>query len=284
MSLKNGEINLIDNEKIENNPILTIRVPKELKSKLEDVSRVNLNSKISRTAQNYLKLCEIMIIREDSMKVSWDNSKLIIFHEEFIKDLINLINSKLNDTEKFTIWADLGDKTGKYLNDVLSISNIKSDDYLKIMQIIKAMGWFDYSINIYDDANDIVLIPKSFMNKPFVYAFVYRLLQKTHYPNEWNMNLLEGYMKPNPHDPKKDKDNFKRYQDQLDQYYNNYNNTVQKVLQIDEEKQRDSNFYYFKRLKVPKKIAVKPAEIQQSVNPTSASDIQSQPESPTQPK
>jgi hypothetical protein len=247
--------------KEETTDILTLRISKELKSKLEDVSKANLNSivnlKVSRTALNYLKLSEIMIIREDSMKVGWDNSKLIIYHEGFLKDLIDKLNVKLSDPEKFTIWADMGDNVGKYLNDVLSISNVKNDDYLKIFQIIKAMGWFDYTINILDEANDIVLIPKSYMSQSFVYAFVYRLVQKARFPPEWNWSVLRNQ---NPFDPKKDSKEHNKWRDQY------YIGTIQNVLQVDEEKQRDSNFYYFKRLKVPKKLIPKPP-----VNPAIAS-------------
>ncbi|MBD3350143.1 MAG: hypothetical protein GF364_01500 [Candidatus Lokiarchaeota archaeon] len=225
--------------------ILTVRIPTDLKTRIEEIAHYKLNSKLSRTSHNYLKMSEIMIVKEDTTKISWDNSRLNIFPERFIKEIFQQLNRKLSEDEQFSIWAQFGDQIGQYLNDIFAITNVGADDYLSMFNVIKALGWFDFTRHPIDDNNDMILIPKSFATKPFVYAMVYRIIKKTHFPPEWNRRVLNRDF---PGDKEKDKKDYRKW---LERYYEP---TILNPLGVDDNLQSKHNFYYFRQLKVPKYV------------------------------
>ncbi|MHA1339646.1 MAG: hypothetical protein ACTSRZ_05850 [Promethearchaeota archaeon] len=221
--------------------VLTVRIPTELKERLQNVSRFKLRSRMSQTVINYLKISEILIVREDSTKFSWDNSDLAILPIKFILKLFEQVNKKLNDDEKFAFWAQFGDESGQFLNDIFSIIGIPQKDYLKMFEIIKKFGWFNYTLEKIDNNSAIIKIPKNFAPKPYIYALIHRIVYKVRYPGTWNKNVIDGKY---PGDAEKDKKEAKKWRD------NYYIKDVKNLLGIEEDKQNNSQFYYFNVLKV----------------------------------
>lgn len=231
-----------NNERKKKTEILTVRVPGELKDRIKYIAKDRLHSRISRVSNNYLRMSDIMVIKSDLSKIGWDNSKLMIFPYRYFQRIFDLLSRKLNRDEQFNVWSALGDEVGQYLNDIYSIKRIEDNDYISMFDIVKNMGWFSYSLAPISDDEDMVLIPKSFATKPFVYAMVYRLINKTHYPPEWNYRVIN---RDPPGDPEKDKKDRKKW---IERYYDPY---VASTLEVDEEAQRTHNFYYFRKLRVP---------------------------------
>jgi len=238
ISDKNLNNNDIEDQKTQ---VLTIRIPTDLKKKLQYIAQFKLNNKLSQTSINYLNLSDILIVRDDNTKFSWDNSDLSIYPIKFILKLFEQINKKLNDDEKFMFWAQFGDETGQYLNDIFSIMGIDPKDYLTMFNIIKKFGWFSYVVEKIDFSTSIIKIPKDYAPKPFIYALIHRLVYKVRFPTTWNNNVIEGRF---PGDPEKDKKETKKWFD------NYYIKDVKNLLGIDEDKQNNSQFYYLNVLKI----------------------------------
>lgn len=230
---------MVDNNgsRNEDTSVLTIRIPKSLKDNIDGIKN-RMNSKLSRVVQNYLKLSEIMIVREDNTKFGIDNDGLCIFPESLIKYIFDILKENITSTENFQMSAKLGDEMGKYLNNIFSLKDIDDSDYVTMFEIIKNFGWFNYTISA--GSPSYILIPKSFGTKPMVYALVYRILTKTRFPPEWDSALLDTPEKGER------KDRYKNIKDELSPYI---------------KKQNAMNFYFFRKLKISsKKIAQDDAE------------------------
>ena len=218
--------------KDESTSVLTLRIPQSLKDNIDGIKN-KMNSKLSRIVQNYLKLSEIMIVREDNTKIGIDNDGLCIFPESLVKYIFDIINVNFASAENFEISAKLGDEMGKYLNNIFSLKDIDNSDFIAMFELIKNLGWFNYTISA--GTPSYILIPKSFGSKPMVYALVYRILTKTRFPPEWDTALLDT-----PEKGEK-KDKYKSIKDELSPNI---------------KKQDAMNFYYFRKLKISsKKIA-----------------------------
>ena len=219
-------------DKNESTSVLTLRIPKSLKDDIDGIKN-KMNSKLSRIVQNYLKLSEIMIVREDNTKIGIDNDGLCIFPESLVQYIFDIINVNFASAENFEIWAKLGDEMAKYLNNIFSLKDIDNTDCIAMFELIKNLGWFNYTISA--GSPSCILIPKSFGTKPMVYALVYRILTNTRFPPEWDAALLDTLEKGEK------KDKYKSIKDELSPYI---------------KKQDSMNFYYFRKLKISsKKIA-----------------------------
>ncbi len=127
----------------ENKKIITVRVKPNLYQDIERIA-ADMSSNRSRISENYLKMSEIMKIKEDSTKIGWDNMPLAVYPGWFMQEMMIIMTNDLNTDNRFEKLCELGDKMGDYLNDIFSIKSIGKKDFKSKLEIIKKLGWFNY--------------------------------------------------------------------------------------------------------------------------------------------
>jgi hypothetical protein len=217
--------------------IFTIRMKKSLKNSIDKVA-FNIGEKPAKTAQNYLLLSNIMTVRGDYSKTSINNYPLAIFPDNLMRELFKTMDGDINAGNRFIIQSDLGDKWAQYINDILSLKGIPPTELVTIFDLLKQMGWINYFI-----IDNKIAIPKTFGTRPFVYAFVYRLLKKVRFPEgDWNLQLFDNTP---PHPGTSKKEEQKKNEDWV---RDKYSRIIIEVLDPDYEKERNTNYYVFKKL------------------------------------
>jgi len=158
--------------------VITIRIDKKLNSHL-DKMKERLGLSKADLIRNYLELSQYIIKQKNILKSLNDRDFIIVK-----KSLLRKIVEKLEESEQL----ELGDKLGRFINDIARI-NGKLDDSDYKLELCDNLGFFPKFI----DEEDFLLISKKFGPKKFVEAFLWRLLNQ----KELNPDYTEEEMKGN---------------------------------------------------------------------------------------
>jgi hypothetical protein len=157
--------------------VITVRIEEELNNNIEDM-REKLGISKADLIRNYLGMSKYIIKQKNSIQ-SLNKRDLIIVKRSFLRKLID------NSTESEQI--NLGDKLGRFINDIARI-NGKVDDVGYKLDLCDSLGFFLRDI----DHESYVNIIKKFGPKKFVEAFTWRLFNQEEFNSKYTEEEIKG--------------------------------------------------------------------------------------------
>jgi hypothetical protein len=157
--------------------VITVRIEEELNNNIEDM-REKLGISKADLIRNYLGMSKYIIKQKNSIQ-SLNKRDLIIVKRSFLRKLID------NSTESEQI--NLGDKLGRFINDIARI-NGKIDDIGYKLDLCDSLGFFLRDI----DHESYVNIIKKFGPKKFVEAFTWRLFNQEEFNSKYTEEEIKG--------------------------------------------------------------------------------------------
>ncbi|MFW9880645.1 MAG: ribbon-helix-helix domain-containing protein [Candidatus Thorarchaeota archaeon] len=156
--------------------VLTVRIDEDLNDNIEEL-RQKLGISKADFIRNYLEMSKFIIKQKRSVQ-SLNKRDLIIIKRSYLRKLIE----KSTEIEQIK----LGDKLGRFINDIARITS-KVDDVDYKLDLCDSLGFFLRDI----DHEGYVNILKKFGPRKFVEAFVWRLFKQ----NEFNLKYTEEELK-----------------------------------------------------------------------------------------
>ena len=140
---------------------ITVRIDEELESVLNYVSENLLFDKRGNIIRNYLRLADVLGIRNDGTITGYNNRLLMVMKHETLQNILTSVDPELQ--------ASIGDSMALYINDICRIKGNSALEYK--LDLSNKMGWFNPTI----DSEMNVQIPYEFGPENYVKSFCYRL-------------------------------------------------------------------------------------------------------------
>jgi len=189
--------------------VITVRIDEDLNNNIEEI-RQKLGISKADFIRNYLEMSKSIIKQKGSIK-SLNKRDLVIVKRSYLR---KLIESSVEGDQ-----INLGDKLGRFINDIATI-NGKIDDIHYKLDLCDSLGLFPREV----DKERYVNILKKFGPKKFVEAFVWRLFKQ----DEFNSRYTEEELKSS-------KSLTQQYEKEIQSVY------------------RSSSYYSFEFVKLPDK-------------------------------
>jgi len=157
--------------------VITIRIDKRLNSHL-DKMKERLGLSKADLIRNYLEISQYIIKQKNVLKSLNDRDFIVVK-----KSLLRKMVEKLEESEQLK----LGDKLGRFINDIARI-NGKLDDSEYKLELCDNLGFFPKFI----DEEDFLLISKKFGPKKFVEAFLWRLFNQKELNPDYTKEEMKG--------------------------------------------------------------------------------------------
>lgn len=157
--------------------VITVRIEEELNDKIEELKE-KLGITKADLIRNYLNISKYVIKQKSSIQ-SLNNRDLIIIKRSFLRKLID--NANQSDQ------INLGDKLGRFINDIARINGRINDIGYKL-DLCDSLGFFLRDI----DHDNYVNILKKFGPKKFVEAFTWRLFKQAEFNPKYTDEELKG--------------------------------------------------------------------------------------------
>ncbi|MHA1151005.1 MAG: hypothetical protein ACTSR8_22515 [Promethearchaeota archaeon] len=160
-------------EKSEKTVPMTIRIKENINNSLEEIKSSTGISK-AELIRNYLNMSNYVLAQKGVLK-SLNNRDLIIVKKSFLRSIIR----ELPEIKQ----ADLGEKLGRFINDIATIKG-KSDDIDYKLDLCVNYGFFPRFI----DNDGYIMISKKFGPQRFTEAFLWQIIKNMDYNLEYIEN------------------------------------------------------------------------------------------------
>jgi hypothetical protein len=157
--------------------VITVRIDEDLNNNIEEI-RQKLGISKADFIRNYLEMSKSIIKQKTSIK-SLNKRDLIIVKRSYLRKLIE----RSDEGEQIK----LGDKLGRFINDIARI-NGKVDDISYKLDLCDNLGFFLRDV----DHEGYINILKKFGPKKFVEAFVWRLYKQDEFNTRYTEEELRG--------------------------------------------------------------------------------------------
>ena len=160
--------------------VITVRIDKELNNNLDKVRR-KLGISKAELIRNYLEMSKYIIKQKSSIK-SLNRRDFIIIKKSFLR---KLIEDKEEEEQ-----IELGDKLGRFINDIATI-NGKEDDLDYKLSLCDNLGFFPKDV----DDEGYILISKKFGSRKFVESFIWKIFNQSNFNTNWTASKIESQSK-----------------------------------------------------------------------------------------
>jgi hypothetical protein len=157
--------------------VITVRIDEDLNNNIEEV-RQKLGISKADFIRNYLEMSKSIIKQKNSIQ-SLNKRDLMIVKRSYLR--------KLTETSVEGEQIKLGDKLGRFINDIARI-NGKVDDIDYKLDLCDSLGFFPREV----DKEGYIIVLKKFGPKKFVEAFIWRLFKQDEFNSKYTEEELKG--------------------------------------------------------------------------------------------